>query len=99
MKGRASNGPPRGISKENLSKIRRNAIYGAPDFVVEILSPYSVRRDRYLKKDLYEKHGVKEFWLIDIDNKSVEVFINYNYKFELFSLTSERGKIELLVGE
>ena len=82
------------ISKENLSKIKRNAIYGAPDFVVEIISPYSIHRDRYLKKELYELHGVKEFWLLDIENKSVEVFNNNNGHFDLYSLTVEKGKIE-----
>ena len=82
------------ISKDNLSKIKRNAIYGAPDFVVEIISPYSIHRDRYLKKELYEKHGVKEFWLLDIENKSIEVFNNNNGHFDLYSLTVENGKIE-----
>ena len=82
------------ISKENYSKIKKNAIYGAPDFVVEILSPFSIKRDRYEKRELYEKHGVKEFWLIDIENKSVEVFNNANDHFLLHSLTVENGKIE-----
>ena len=82
------------ISKENFSKIKKNAMYGAPDLVVEIISPNSIRRDRYIKKELYEKHGVKEFWLVDIENKSVEVFNNNDRHFELFSLTVETGKIE-----
>ena len=82
------------VSNENFSRFKENAIYGAPDFVVEIISPYSIHRDRYLKKELYELHGVKEFWLMDIENKSVEVFNNNNGHFDLFSLTVEKGKIE-----
>ena len=61
---------------------------------IEIISPFSIRRDRYIKKDLYEKHGVKEFWLIDIENKSVEVFNNIEGHFDLYSLTVETGKVE-----
>ena len=37
---------------------------GAPDFIVEILSPSTESKDYIVKKDLYERHGVKEYWLI-----------------------------------
>src|SRR5688572_12099576 len=38
---------------------------GAPDLVIEILSPSTTRRDRGIKFDLYEKHGVREYWLME----------------------------------
>ena len=82
------------IKKEYLSKNKKNAFYGVPDLVIEIISPNSVIRDRYMKKELYEKHGVQEYWLIDTDKKSVEVFNNTGTKFDLFSVTVEKGKIE-----
>ena len=46
------------------SKVKLNHIEGAPDFVVEILSPTTAKRDLSIKKDTYEKHGVKEYWII-----------------------------------
>ncbi len=50
-------------------------IHGAPDLVVEILSPSTSANDWGYKKDLYEKHGVKEFWLVDPYAKQVIVML------------------------
>jgi len=49
-------------------------IMGAPDLVVEILSPGSVRYDRGVKKDVYERFAVKEYWIMDPNNRSVEIY-------------------------
>jgi Uma2 family endonuclease len=48
---------------------------GAPDLVVEIISPgkENERRDRVLKRRVYDRFGVKEYWLVDLLNRSVEV--------------------------
>ena len=55
-------------------KIKYNGIYGAPDLVVEVLSPSTVTRDRGVKKDAYEKAGVREYWIVDPLSKSIEVY-------------------------
>ncbi len=55
-------------------KIKANGIYGAPDLVVEILSPSTMTRDRGVKKDAYEKAGVKEYWIVDPVSQSIEVY-------------------------
>ena len=52
--------------------IRDNGIYGTPDLVVEVLSPGTEKRDRGIKKNLYEICGVKEYWLANPEIKSVE---------------------------
>lgn len=44
---------------------------GAPDWIVEILSPNSSRRDMVLKRDLYARHGVREYWIVDPMHRTV----------------------------
>lgn len=46
-------------------------IKGVPELVVEILSPSTKTRGQALKKELYEQHGVPEFWIVDADDHSV----------------------------
>ena len=48
---------------------------GAPDFIVEILSPSTSKRDMEDKRDLYERAGVKEYWIIDPYHNNVQVYI------------------------
>lgn len=60
------------VSNERLGIIKER-LMGAADLVAEIISPTSRRRDRIDKRDLYEQHGVKEYWLIDPEALTVEV--------------------------
>lgn len=62
------------ISKDRLSIIKETNIQGAPDLVVEILSPASEKRDRGAKQKLYARAGVIEYWIVDPTAKTVEVF-------------------------
>ncbi|MCL2170921.1 MAG: Uma2 family endonuclease [Defluviitaleaceae bacterium] len=63
--------------------IKDKAIYGAPDMVAEILSPSTARRDKGIKKDTYERYGVKEYWIINIADKSIEVYLLEDGKYIL----------------
>jgi Uma2 family endonuclease len=47
------------------AKITRHGVMGAPDVVIEIISPASVIRDLNLKKQLYGRHGCREYWIFD----------------------------------
>ncbi|MDY6969835.1 MAG: Uma2 family endonuclease [Spirochaetota bacterium] len=63
------------ISKERSKIITENNIQGAPDLIIEILSKSTAERDKTLKKTLYAKYGVKEYWIVDPETKTVEVLI------------------------
>lgn len=63
------------IAKDRLNIIGELNIQGAPDLVVEILSPSTVVHDKKKKSQIYLKHGVKEYWLVDPDLQLVEVLI------------------------
>ena len=56
-------------------KIKSDKIYGAPDLVVEVLSPSTSKKDLTVKKDLYERYGVPEYWIISPKEKSVQVYL------------------------
>ena len=55
-------------------KVKHNGVFGAPDLVVEVLSPSSITRDKGVKKDAYERAGVKEYWIVDPISQSIEVY-------------------------
>lgn len=61
------------VSKERRNIITHNNIQGAPDLVVEILSPKISYRDREIKRKLYGKYGVKEYWIVDPIKQTIEV--------------------------
>jgi Uma2 family endonuclease len=85
------------VSQARIGIIEQQGILGSPDMVVEILSPASIKRDRYEKKALYEKFGVKEYWLVDTASKSIEVFSLVSGRYELTSFTAVSGKVESAV--
>jgi len=83
------------ISKGRLGIIGEKAIMGPPDLVVEIVSPATIRRDTVVKKDIYEKHGVKEYWIVYPEERAVEVWVlNDESKYELFSVAESEGKVK-----
>jgi len=63
------------ISNDRLSIIEEARINGAPDLVVEVLSPSTVRRDRGKKSRHYFLSGVREYWLVDPQERLLEVFV------------------------
>ena len=56
------------------SKLDDRGCKGAPDMVVEILSPSTQRHDRLVKLGLYQRAGVREYWIVDPDSRTVQVF-------------------------
>jgi Uma2 family endonuclease len=62
------------VSNQREKIITPKNIQGAPDLMVEILSETSEEQDRTAKKQIYARHGVKEYWLIDPDTETLEVY-------------------------
>lgn len=62
------------VSNERLDTIGEDWLRGAPDLVIEILSPGTAARDRNTKPKLYQRHGVAEYWIVDPGSETVEVW-------------------------
>lgn len=77
------------------SKIKPNCIYGAPDLVVEVLSPRTAKNDKTYKKEVYAKCGVREYWLVGPGDKSVEVYHLDGSSFALYDVYTQRPDWEL----
>ena len=63
------------VSNERGHIITPANIQGAPDLVVEILSPSTAERDKTFKRTLYAKHGVNEYWMVDTTAKDITVLL------------------------
>jgi Uma2 family endonuclease len=70
------------VSKAHSKIITEEEILGAPDLVIEILSPATSERDQTYKKTLYARHGVQEYWIVDPQEKTVEVMTLGKEEFE-----------------
>jgi len=84
------------LSNETRDKIASGEkVMGAPEIVIEILSPglENIKRDRDIKRQLYGKYKVKEYWIIDSENKTVEIYILKDHILELNTLLTDKDLI------
>jgi Uma2 family endonuclease len=59
----------------DLTKIDARGCIGAPDLIVEVLSPSTSKKDWTKKFNLYETHGVREYWIVDPNARAVHIFL------------------------
>ena len=59
----------------DLDKLDKYGCKGAPSMVAEIISPSTRRHDRLVKLNLYQRAGIREYWIVDPDTRSVQVFL------------------------
>jgi len=81
------------ISKERLNIIGETKIKGAPDLVIEILSPATAYYDLGRKYEVYEKNGVKEYWIVHPERKSIEIYQNQEGQFKLIQMAKEKDTV------
>ena len=84
------------IARENMNIIRDGYIFGVPDLVVEILSESTGKRDKTIKKRMYEKFGVKEYWLVDPLYRLVEQFVLDNGRYQLEATLTKQDVLKAL---
>lgn len=81
-------------------KLDSHGCKGAPDLVVEVLSPSTQRHDRLVKLDLYQRAGVREYWIISPEEKTAQVFLLQNgllLPWEVYG-PKDVGKVNVLDG-
>jgi len=84
------------VSNQRLEQIEHNErLIAAPELVIEIVSPGSenARRDRIAKRQLYGRFGVKEYWLVDLQNRFIEVLVIKDRDFKLAATYKEGDEI------
>lgn len=81
-------------------KLDQYGCKGAPDMIVEILSPSSLRRDRFEKYILYERAGVREYWIVDPDRKLVQAMVleDGQYHAPAVYTAAEQAPVTVLEG-
>ena len=81
-------------------KIDKQGCKGAPDLVIEILSPSTQRHDRFTKFSLYQRAGVREYWIVDPNSRVVQSFVleDGRYSVNEFGTAGDKMKVNVLEG-
>jgi Uma2 family endonuclease len=81
------------VLKEHADRLRETHIEGAPDLIVEILSPSTAHLDLLEKRYDYAQAGVQEYWVVDPDTRRVEIYRLEGDRFVLANTARERGRV------
>ena len=57
------------------SKVDKRGIHGAPDLIIEVVSPSTARHDRLVKMNHYQRAGVREYWIVSPEERTAQVFL------------------------
>jgi Uma2 family endonuclease len=80
------------VAAAHADRITRPFVKGPPDLVIEILSGSTRRRDEEAKRDLYQRHGVAEYWIVDPELETVKVYRRAGVSFQrVAELSVESG--------
>ncbi len=82
------------VSREHQEIITENNIKGAPDLIVEILSPSTARYDRVRKLRVYAQHRVPHYWIVSPNDKTLEAFELENGAYKLVAALEENESFQ-----
>lgn len=79
------------VLAEHVNRVEQKRVVGTPDLIVEVISPGSATYDRLVKYSVYEQSGVPEYWLVNLPEQTIEIFILENGGYRLLgSFTGEQ---------
>lgn len=81
------------VAKDREGIIEDRGIVGPPDLVVEVISPTSGEKDRVIKRRVYYKYGVKEYWIADPFAKTIEVCVLGSKSFDTHKIFTTAEKL------
>jgi Uma2 family endonuclease len=81
------------ITTEHSQIVGEKKIEGAPDLIIEILSPSTAYYDLRHKKEMYARFGVKEYWIVDPPDRILELYVSNNKELVLRDKKKEKGSI------
>lgn len=82
------------------NKLDEKGCLGAPDMIIEIISPKNAQRDISEKFKLYQEHGVKEYWIVNPNDENVNVFmLDKDSKYQLVGMYAGNDKIPVNIFE
>lgn len=82
------------ISKNRLNIIHEKNVQGAPDFVLEIISPGSEKRDRIEKKSRYEIFGAQEYWIVDPKHETITVMLLSGKQYQIQGIFKKEDTVK-----
>ncbi len=82
------------VSSSRMDIVETDNIRGAPDLVVEIVSPNNPERDLVRKRDIYARHGVGEYWIVDPEARSIRVMALEGNGYRMAGEYGERDVLE-----
>lgn len=80
-------------------KVINRCVYGAPDFVLEVLSPSTKKKDMIIKLNKYMNAGVREYWMIDPDKKNITIYDFEHEEYPLICGFEETVTLSILDGQ
>ena len=86
------------IAQDRLDIVQDKFVLGAPDILVEVLSPSTRARDERLKANLYARAGVREYWIVDPDRAAIRVYALADGAYRLVLNQDDRARSVVLPG-
>lgn len=81
------------VHRSKMDIVTRRGIEGIPSLVAEIVSPHSVKRDRFDKLKVYARYNIPEYWIIDPANEALEQYVIADSKFRLLNVYGKEDAV------